>query len=323
MKLAAALAILLSTADYANAFQTARPQTLRTIHSRTGAELVRAVASASSNPEFSSPGDALGDAVNSVTNEARDYLVQAVSDEPDEEEIELSVRKSLVKERTKTFKVTLPLTKRQQLADTDSVLSMGVTLCQIGKGRVVGDSEMNLDTMEVQEMTDDETVGNAKIDRADKTLLSKRVDRDFQGLVVSSVVKGSAAWVGGVRAGDIVKGTSATLGDAIWPKSTLDGVRSAVSSRKAVSGSIQFEFQRVSEEVDNQFELSLPRPIGLELAGKSKIVFQVPSDPRGFLFEVFADMSVSVIQFVYQKPKTVTWKSPVSHQMPQLLFNMQ
>ena len=268
MRLAAALAILLSTVDTAYSFQPARPQTLRTIHSRAVDELRREVASASSSPEFSSSADALGDAVSSVTSAARDSIVQAVSDEPDEEEIEIALRKRLVTERSKTFKVTLPLTSRQKLAEGDSILSMGLTLCQIEKGRIVGDTEFNLDSMSMKQATNDIVVDNDKVDRVDKTLLAKRVDRDFQGIAVVSVVKGSAAWVGGVRAGDILKGTSATLGDALWPKSTLEGVRSAVSSRKAVAGSIQFEFQRVSEEVDNQFELSLPRPIGLELAGR-------------------------------------------------------
>jgi hypothetical protein len=50
----------------------------------------------------------------------------------------------------------------------------------------------------------------------------------------------------------------------------LEGVRSVIQSRKAVSGSIQFELQRLGEAMDNHFELTLSRPIGLELKGKHK-----------------------------------------------------
>lgn len=59
----------------------------------------------------------------------------------------------------------------------------------------------------------------------------------------------------------------------MWPKSTLDGVRSAISSRKVVSSSMQFQFRRfgalLSEaEMVQEFELSLTRPMGIHIEGE-------------------------------------------------------
>jgi len=58
----------------------------------------------------------------------------------------------------------------------------------------------------------------------------------------------------------------------MWPKSTLDGVRSAISSRKVLSPSMQIRFERPADEsmgsfVVEEFELSIPRPIGITIEG--------------------------------------------------------
>lgn len=59
----------------------------------------------------------------------------------------------------------------------------------------------------------------------------------------------------------------------MWPKSTLDGVRSAISSRKVVSSTMQAQFQRAGEliseaEMVQEFELTLTRPMGIHIEGK-------------------------------------------------------
>lgn len=57
----------------------------------------------------------------------------------------------------------------------------------------------------------------------------------------------------------------------MWPKSTFDGVRAAIASRKVVSGSIEFQFRRVSDETkigSQTYELTLTRPIGVQVEGK-------------------------------------------------------
>jgi predicted house-cleaning NTP pyrophosphatase (Maf/HAM1 superfamily) len=270
-----AFAILLSTSEQVQSFHNFHPQSLvreRARQKATNVEVQRGVTASSPNPDdfvASVNGEALGEALNSVTNEARDYIVKAViSDEPDVDEAEIALKQRLVKQRDKTYKVTLPLAKSR--IGKAQVLSMGLTLRRINKGRSLDSLELNLDTLEFVQSSDAAAEKKEGVQRMDEASSTKRVAGEFQGLVVASVTEGSAAWAAGVRAGDIVKATSATIGSQLWPKSTLEGVRSAIMSRKAVFESIQFEFQRLGEAVDNQFELTLTRPIGLQLKGKQK-----------------------------------------------------
>lgn len=100
------------------------------------------------------------------------------------------------------------------------------------------------------------------------------------GIVVSSIQRGGLAWNKGVRAGDLLLATSATLGDNMWPKSTLDGVRSAISSRKVVSSGMQFQFRRVGAlqseaEIVQEFELNLTRPMGIHIEDSQEGYVQI------------------------------------------------
>jgi len=208
----------------------------------------------------------ISDALNTVTTAARDSIVNAVRDEPDTDEAKIALKQQQVQGRTKTFVVTLPLPSFTAIEERSQLLTMGLSLCQVNKGREFQGLELDLDSLNFLKMDSIETQDNVM--RLDEVALSRRITGEFQGLVVCAVRKDCAAWTSGVRPGDIVKATSATMGSQRWPKSTLDGVRSVIQSRKAVSQSIQFEFQRLGEAVDNQFELTLTRPIGLELQGK-------------------------------------------------------
>ena len=246
------------------------------------------LASANADDDFVDPllvAKAGREVLSSVTTAAVDSIVSNVIssttgiDEPDVDAIDIARKQELVSQRqkAKTYKVTLPLTSMpsQQRRTTRtassvsvSVLSLGITLCQISKGRNLDSVfELNLDTLELEDGT---KRTNNNINTWTTSTTRQRIDGNFQGLVVSSVKQGSAGWVSGVRPGDILKTSSATIGNSMWPKSTLDGVKSAVLSRKAVAESIQFEFQRLDAEtvVDNQYELTLARPIGLNLKGK-------------------------------------------------------
>ena len=55
----------------------------------------------------------------------------------------------------------------------------------------------------------------------------------------------------------------------MWPKSTLEGVRSAISSRKLLSSSMQLKLERPADkalgDVVEEFELSVTRPIGITI----------------------------------------------------------
>jgi hypothetical protein len=213
----------------------------------------------------------VSEALSSVTTAAVDFVVR---DEPDVDAVEIARKQQLIEDRQlkTTYKVTLPLaseTTKEKTSKT-SVLNIGIALCQISKGRQIdSNTELILDTLDMV-ATPSVVNGDSNVERMDIGRIQRRIDGDFQGLVVSSVAQGSAGWVAGVRPGDILKTSSATLGNQLWPKSTLEGVKSALVSRKAVSESIQFEFQRLGETVDNQFELTLTKPIGLELKGKRR-----------------------------------------------------
>lgn len=231
-------------------------KTIRTI-TTTKASLTSMAADASS--PFNNDNDAnIGDALSSVTNAAVDSIANAVKDEPDVDAQEVARKQKMVQKRltAKSYKVNLPLA-----ASSD----IGIRLCRVSKGRKLdSDLELNLDTLEFE----DGSLRSGSEVEMDMANIQRRIDGVFRGLIVSSVRENSAGWEAGVRPGDILKKTSATLGKNMWPKSTLEGVKSAISSRKAVAGSMDFEFQRLVETVDNQFELTLTRPIGFNLKGK-------------------------------------------------------
>ncbi|KAL3935979.1 MAG: hypothetical protein SGBAC_008605 [Bacillariaceae sp.] len=216
--------------------------------------------SSSTNPDYGE--SSLSDALNSVTNAARDQLASEFSVDADADEAQISQRKQMVERRRKAYRVQLPLTATGLMGKSE-MLTIGMSLMQISKGRSFDNQCLNLDTLALEDPNVIEK--EEKYSRFDKQGLARRIDGEYQGIVVSSVLKGGAAWTAGVRAGDILQSTSATLGNQLWPKSTVEGVRSAMSSRKASSSSIEMEFQRIGDTEDNQFELSLSKPIGMQL----------------------------------------------------------
>eukprot|EP00531_Pseudo-nitzschia_arenysensis_P001163 CAMPEP_0116148964 /NCGR_PEP_ID=MMETSP0329-20121206/18667_1 /TAXON_ID=697910 /ORGANISM="Pseudo-nitzschia arenysensis, Strain B593" /LENGTH=988 /DNA_ID=CAMNT_0003645191 /DNA_START=500 /DNA_END=3466 /DNA_ORIENTATION=- len=201
----------------------------------------------------------VGDALSSVTNAAVDSIANAVKDEPDMDAQEVAQKKEMIQKRqtAKSYQVTLPLS---------SPANIGISLCEIQKGRKLdADLELNLDTLQMEDASKRKESSESNDIEMEIAKIQRRIYGEFNGLVVSSVREDSSAWDAGVRPGDILKSTSATLGKQMWPKSTLEGVKSAISSRNAVAESMEFEFQRLVETVDNQFELTLTRPIGFNL----------------------------------------------------------
>eukprot|EP00535_Pseudo-nitzschia_heimii_P011711 CAMPEP_0197194020 /NCGR_PEP_ID=MMETSP1423-20130617/28481_1 /TAXON_ID=476441 /ORGANISM="Pseudo-nitzschia heimii, Strain UNC1101" /LENGTH=1084 /DNA_ID=CAMNT_0042647373 /DNA_START=358 /DNA_END=3612 /DNA_ORIENTATION=+ len=230
----------------------------------TKSSLTSIAADASSSFNNDKDGN-IGDAFSSVTNAAVDSIANVVKDEPDVDAEEVARKQKMVKKRRteKSYRVTLPLS-------VSSVSNIGIRLSRISKGRKLdADLELNLDTLDLESVSKLSNEIGARTQGKDIDMdipnTLRRIDGEFQGLVVSSVREKSAAWEAGVRPGDILKSTSATLGNQMWPKSTLEGVISAISSRKAVSESMEFEFQHLAETLDNQFELTLTRPIGFNL----------------------------------------------------------
>ncbi|KAL7579593.1 hypothetical protein ACA910_007959 [Epithemia clementina (nom. ined.)] len=143
---------------------------------------------------------------------------------------------------------------------------VGLTLVQVDRGRQISQVELDLDRIFGGDSHSATANGN-EVDRQrmDWSTIAAGMDKNFKGLLVSSVVKNSAAWEVGVRAGDILTSSSATLGGALWPTSTLDGIQSSLQGRKFTSSFVSFEFCRVSDQFENVYQLTLKRPLGIEV----------------------------------------------------------
>lgn len=212
---------------------------------------------------------------------------------------------------TITYTVELPLlVETTNLLNSNSVIpnsKLGLTLGQIAPGRVFTSYELDCDTVSIQlkpttgEILAEDSDTRQKRDRIITDQFLSTIDDKFSGVIVTAVIKNSPGWEAGIRPGDIVSAVSATIGDALWPKSTLDGVRSALISRqqtRAVMGvasnkqsSIQFQMKRlalyceqqhqqqttgtrftdstsasaIGIRTDNQYELTIRRPLGFNI----------------------------------------------------------
>jgi hypothetical protein len=58
-------------------------------------------------------------------------------------------------------------------------------------------------------------------------------------------VAGGNAEAAGMRVGDRVVATMATMGTKMWSQRTLDGAQAAISSRLAVSDDVTFDVERL------------------------------------------------------------------------------
>ncbi|GMH88833.1 hypothetical protein TrST_g3645 [Triparma strigata] len=94
--------------------------------------------------------------------------------------------------------------------------------------------------------------------------------RDAKGVYVAYVASDSPAFALGVRPGDLIKETSATVGDSTWPLSTIKGLQTSLQSRARMASTVSFVLNRVKDSTEEdiiveEFELQLNKPIGLEL----------------------------------------------------------
>ena len=105
------------------------------------------------------------------------------------------------------------------------------------------------------------------------------LEKPGRGVEVALVYEGSKAAQLGVRAGDLIVATSASLGSQMWEKKTLAGVESAIQTR--VDGIVRLRLRRERAErwrsrwedpVKYEYEVSLTRPIGLVLRPSSPSV---------------------------------------------------
>lgn len=79
----------------------------------------------------------------------------------------------------------------------------------------------------------------------DTGLLGGIVNVERAGVEVANVsIGGSAHASGAIRAGDLVVATSGTVGDALWEKSSLEGVLAAISTRLALLPTVRLRLER-------------------------------------------------------------------------------
>lgn len=196
-------------------------------------------------------------------------------------EIELVTRRKQLQNRISGsgifYYVEIPLSTSGEKIYPQTT-TFGFNLAQIARGRILSAYELDLDSLNFQLMpTPSEILAEDSDPRVQRERLEKTnphfladLDINQSGLVVTSVIKGSDAWNAGVRPGDFMLAVSATMGDSLWPKSSLEGVKSAICSRRIAFGgqTIKFEmkkFSAVSKEKETQFELTLNRPLGFNI----------------------------------------------------------
>jgi len=202
----------------------------------------------------------------------------AYIDEYEEEEIE---RKAARKKRvvfnvedgmqTFLYDIELPITS-SGVAEKKS----GLALKEMKEG-ILSEASLEVDSLRYVSL-EEEVIRNQKLECScdeagndgSMQVLNEKDITFSSGVVVSSVTRGELAWDLGIRAGDVLVATSATIGDKIWPKSTMEGVRSAISSRKVLSNTIQIQLKRAGEvdseaELVQEFEMSLSRPMGIHI----------------------------------------------------------
>ena len=153
--------------------------------------------------------DRLSDNVKEITSQHLESFSRAVTDEDvDLYEAELAKKKRNILHSSRDYQVTLPLT-------TESPL--GFTLCQVDVGKEFSDVDLNVDSLMFQPPPPPTTTfdqnDNGEIIAMDLSVVKKHLDPNFRGVVISSVVKGGRAWQEGIRPGDALLSTSATMGD--------------------------------------------------------------------------------------------------------------
>ena len=126
-------------------------------------------------------------------------LRDEVQDAQDERMLEL--RKQRVRDR---------LSPRGWLVTISLTGSVGVTLAQVGRGRQLAPEALDLDSLSYKSTAFLATETQNSINQQS---VLEGLHSDFTGIVVLSVEIGSQSWVAGIRPGNVLVATSATVGN--------------------------------------------------------------------------------------------------------------
>ena len=129
-------------------------------------------------------------------------------------------------------------------------------------------------------LADDPGDGSGPGDDVYEVVLARPVgmqlmERPGSGVAVSMVYEAGNAANEGVRVGDVVLATSASIGPQMWEKSTVAGVESAIRTR--VDGKIRLRFRRGTQRPPTwdaplqwTYDVELGRPLGLVLRDRAR-----------------------------------------------------
>lgn len=208
-------------------------------------------ASASSN-EFAA-GNRNNGSSRDVPSSKPNYLESFSSawNQEDAEQLQVEERLQRLQRRLgESFTVTLP------------IRHTGLTVVQVLEGRQLLPGVLDLDRIDQIQTMDD------SLRQSLESTILPQLDASFRGLVIASVQPDSMAAQRPLVAGTILQAVSATLGDAVWPKSTLEGVQAALRSRQLTASEVTLSCANPSATTTasvDRYELMLTKPIGMLL----------------------------------------------------------
>ncbi|GKY93225.1 hypothetical protein MPSEU_000290200 [Mayamaea pseudoterrestris] len=231
------------------------------VHEHARASTQRPVSASASSNEYSSSKSSSNRSAKHAATQASAYLnsISNALTEQDLEQIQVEQRIKYIQQQRnmdKAFSVTIPLRET------------GMSIVQILPGRQLVPKLLHLDALD--QIVSLDAAACQKIQAAS---WMNQIDDSFRGLVFTAVSKNFLAEEQGIKAGTILKAVSATLGDAVWPKSTLEGVQAALASRQVASSQVTLLCSNQAFATSNRYELSLTKPIGLLLQEKDGHVY--------------------------------------------------
>lgn len=193
----AALGLVLLAASGSNAFVSPR--------SRIGAPTTAMRRSVSASQQldqfdqFDEDNRKLRETLESLGQSVSDAIT--ASDEADlDDEARVELKKRLMRQRLAPAGRTVKLSLSSKV---------GVRLCQVEPGVKISKQTLDFDSLTFGEAAS----AGKKIETFDKDVLEDRLDPNFRGLVVESVDTEGQGYAQGIRPGDLLMASSATVGD--------------------------------------------------------------------------------------------------------------